>query len=452
MASKGLMIAGLASGSGKTMITLGLLKAFKEQSRSISAAKTGPDYIDAGFLGAACGCPAVNLDPFAMPDALLRNIAARQPGDVVLIEGVMGLFDGADHGVGSSAALADALDIPLILVLDVRHTAQTAAMLAAALRQILPKNRLAGVILNHVASARHSALIEQALTAQSIPLFGAIPKRDDLDVPSRHLGLVQASDLSADGKLADILTNAGNLLGSHCDLDAIFNAAQPLACPDPVDNNGHDEALPLPTGLRVDSPPPAQVIAIAKDAAFGFSYQHLLNGWRRQGAEIKLFSPLNDETPTADADFIFMPGGYPELHLPQLAGASTFHRAMQNAAMNGIPIYGECGGFMALGSGITNKDGVRYPMLGLLKLETSFAARKRHLGYRRLDPIDSFYWQGPLLGHEFHYTSATMAQGKPLFHSVDASGASLGTIGLRNNSVAGSYAHIIAQGTLRHLS
>ena len=444
MASKGLMIAGLASGSGKTMITLGLLRALARRGTALAAGKTGPDYIDSGFLSAAVGRKAVNLDQFAMSKPLLAHLAADQAGDTLIIEGVMGLFDGASGNAGSSAALAEALDIPVILVMDVRHTAQTAAMVAAGIASLLPAGRIAGVILNHIASPRHLALVREALTAHQTPLFGSVPSRDGLTVPSRHLGLVQAADFDNAG-LEQILNHAADLIDEYCDLDAILDAAHKLPAADKA-----VAALPLPlTNAPTMNPPamnpPAKTIAVANDAAFGFAYHHILAGWQQQGAEIRPFSPLNDEKPADDADFIFLPGGYPELHLPTLSTNRQFLAGLTKAATANIPIYGECGGYMVLGTGITDASGNRFDMAGLLDVETSFANKKRHLGYRKFTPIEPFFWAGPFLGHEFHYTNVISASGTPLFTAHDANDQPLGMAGLRNGSVAGSYLHIIAQ-------
>ena len=439
MASKGLMIAGLASGSGKTMVTLGLLRALARRGKAPAAGKTGPDYIDPGFLSAAAGRKAVNLDQFAMSKPLLAHLAADQAGDTLIIEGVMGLFDGASGNAGSSAALAEALDIPVILVMDIRHTAQTAAMIAAGIAGLLPAGRIAGVILNHVASPQHLALVSEALAAYQIPLFGSVPSRDGLAVPSRHLGLVQAADFDNAG-VEQILDHAADLIDEYCDLDAILDAAQKL----PAANKAV-AALPLPFTSPPAMSPPAKTIAVANDAAFGFAYHHLLAGWQQQGAEIRPFSPLNDEKPTDDADFIFLPGGYPELHLPTLSRNRQFLVGLNKAATANIPIYGECGGYMVLGTGITDASGNRFDMAGLLDVETSFANKKRHLGYRKFTPVEPFFWDGPFLGHEFHYTNVVSASGTPLFTVHDANDQPLGMAGLRKGSVAGSYLHIITQ-------
>jgi len=432
MASRGLVVAGLSSGSGKTTVTLGLLRALTVAGASLGAAKSGPDYIDAAFLTAACGAPAVNLDSHAMPTGQIRQLAAAQPRDMLLVEGVMGLFDGTDGGSGSTASVAAALGAPVLLVMDCRHQAQTAAVIAAGIEAQLPAaSRLAGVVLNRVASPRHEALIASALAAHGIRMFGALPVDETIAVPSRHLGLVQAADLAASGTLTPRIDAAAALIATHLDLAAISDSFGEMSAP---------------TGPAASLPPPGQRIAMARDAAFGFAYEHMIAGWRAAGAEIIPFSPLADEAPDDTADFIFLPGGYPELHLPTLAGAARCLGGLRRAAARGTRIYGECGGYMLLGDTILDRDGTGFAMAGLLRLETSFAARKLHLGYRHMTPLAGFWpgLEGPVTGHEFHYTSALRAEGAALFALRNAGGDDLGNAGLIAGSVAGSYVHIIA--------
>lgn len=431
MASHGLVVAGLTSGSGKTTVTLGLLRAMRRTDMSVGAAKSGPDYIDSAFLAAASGAPAVNLDSHAMTRAHLRQLAQDRPRPLLLVEGVMGLFDGTDGGSGSTVSVAEALQVPVMLVLDTRHQGQTAAALAAGIATQLPEGvNLAGVVLNRIASPRHETLIAEALAARGIALFGSLPAHDGIEIPSRHLGLVQAADLAATGVLEPVIDKAADLVADHLNLQAIEAAFQPMA---------------QPAATPSIVPPPGQHIAVARDAAFGFAYEHMLAGWQSCGAEILPFSPLADDAPDDRADFIFLPGGYPELHLPALSAAGIFLGGLRKAAARGTRIYGECGGYMVLGDAITDAGGASFDMAGLLRLETSFAKRKLHLGYRRMTPLtDSWPGLPPVTGHEFHYTSAVRATGEPLFAVTDAGGRDLGTTGLVSGSVAGSYAHIIA--------
>ncbi|MGC6484263.1 MAG: cobyrinate a,c-diamide synthase [Candidatus Puniceispirillales bacterium] len=425
MARRGIMIAGLSSGSGKTLISLGLMRAAKNRQHDIAAAKAGPDYIDPGFHQAALGKPSVNLDPFAMPPGLIRDLAARQDGDVLLVEGVMGVHDG---GAASSAGLAAVLGIPAVLVMDIRSQAETAAAIAAGLRTSLAAEgvQLGGVILNRCRSARHEAMIRAAMNREQISIVGVIPDEPGITVPSRHLGLVQAADLP---EREDVLDRAAAIITDHVDLEAILAAATTLP------EAGDGEAMP----------PPHARIAVASDAAFSFAYPHLLEGWARQGARLAFFSPLADETPPADSGFIFLPGGYPELHLPVLSRAGLFMESLRDAAASGVAIYGECGGYMVLGQAITDADGRRSPMAGLLNLETSFAAPERRLGYRMISRCGDALLPEQARGHEFHYTKAIHEDGSPLFSACDRDGHNLGRCGLVEGSVSGSYLHLIAE-------
>ena len=428
MAQSGLIIAGLSSASGKTFMTLGLLRALKNYGASIGAAKTGPDYIDPGFHEAALGRPSVNLDGYAMSDSLIRHLAAQQEGDTLVIEGVMGLYDGQE---GSALNLAKILNLPIVLVMDIRGQSETAGEVATALKERLAKDNvhIAGIILNRCQSERHGIMVADHCRALGLTVFGTIPELPDLHMPSRHLGLVQAADLATDNALEDVLEKGARVLTSHCDLEAVITHAAP------IDQNATSgEALDLP----------GQKIAIARDAAFGFSYSHVVTGWQRMGADVHFFSPLADQSPHPDADFIFLPGGYPELHLDTLAAAGTFKSAMVDAAQRCVTIYGECGGYMTLGRSIISKDGKAYPMLGLLDLVTSFDAPHRVLGYREITLIADAPLPKQARGHEFHFTKAVAEVGTPLFTATTKQGVDLGPIGLIDGNVSGSYAHLIA--------
>ncbi|WP_370192400.1 MULTISPECIES: cobyrinate a,c-diamide synthase [Aurantimonas] len=425
----GLMIAAPHSGAGKTSVTLGLLRALRRRGIAVGSAKAGPDYIDPAFHAAASGAPCVNLDPWAMRPALLEGLAAeaRATGGLV-VEAMMGLFDGAADGSGSAADLAAGLGLKIMLVVDCARQSHSVAALVRGFASHREDTRIAGLILNRVGSPRHAALLTEALTPLGIPVLGVLPRRGDLALPERHLGLVQA------GEHADLdafLDRAADWIETGCDVPALAALA---GGGDPERN--HPPAPPLaPLGHH---------IAIARDAAFAFAYPHLMDGWRRAGAELSFFSPLADEAPDDRADAIYLPGGYPELHAGQIAGASRFKAAMLAAAARGVAIYGECGGYMVLGEALTDAEGDTHPMLGLLPLRTSFCERRLHLGYRRLTPCGPGPWAGALRAHEFHYTAIVSERpGDPLFTAEDARGAALGDYGLRRGSVFGSFLHLI---------
>lgn len=428
-AGRGLLIAAPSSGSGKTTVTLGLLRALHRAGHTVRGVKSGPDYIDPKFHEAACGgAPCLNLDAFAMRPDRVRALAAG-PG-LLIAEGAMGLFDGAPpDGRGSSADLARALHLPTVLVVDAARMAQSVAPLVAGFARFDPEVPIAGVILNRVGSPRHAAMLTRALAPLGVSVLGAIPRDGTLETPSRHLGLVQAQER---GDLEAFLDRAADIMAEALDLDALTGLAVPLV--GPKASPCHD--------LRM--PPPAQRIAVARDVAFGFAYPHMLDDWRAAGAEVIAFSPLDDAPVPEQAGFVFLPGGYPELHAGRVAAAARFKASLHRCAAVGVPVYGECGGYMVLGDGLIDAQGVRHEMAGLLRLETSFAARKLHLGYRHLQAGDAC---GPIsgdwAGHEFHYATTLRAEGAPVFDAQDAEGAPLPAMGLREGRVMGSFAHLI---------
>lgn len=421
---KAIVIAAPSSGSGKTLITLALLRALKNFGIDVCAAKAGPDYIDPSFHAAACGNSSVNLDPWAMTENRLKALASGQNGDLLIVEAMMGLFDGAADGSGSAADLAVSLGAPVLLVVDAAKQSHSIAALAQGFANHRPDVNVAGVILNKVGSARHETILRHALGAINMPVFGVVYRDDNLLLPERHLGLVQAVEQNT---LESFIENAAQIIALSCDLEAIENCAVDLK---------YTQCLQglVPIGQR---------IAIAKDEAFSFIYPHLISDWQRKGAEISFFSPLENEPPNKDADAVYLPGGYPELHAEKISSAVNFHVGMKMAADVGKVIYGECGGYMVLGQGIEDKNGKAHKMLELLNLQTSFAKRKLHLGYRKIEAIGAFPFGNKFSAHEFHYTSAIKEEGEALFYARDALDVDLGKIGLRDGTIMGSYMHII---------
>ena len=425
--AKGLVIAAPRSGSGKTVITLGLLAAFRRRGVVVAPAKTGPDYIDPAFLGRAALREAVNLDPWSMSPARLKSLAATQSvgADLLLVEGVMGLFDGAADNAGSTADLAELLGFPVVLVVDAERQSQSVAPLVAGFANWRPGVRVAGVILNRVASMKHERMLVEALATTGIACLGAIPRDAALVVPERHLGLVLPGDV---GAFDSFLDAAAEAIGGYVDLPRLQALATPIA-------GGETPPTPLaPLGQR---------IAIARDDAFAFLYPHLLDGWRAMGAELSFFSPLADEAPAADADAVFLPGGYPELHGEKLAAASRFKAGLIAARDRGALLYGECGGFMVLGETLVDKAGRGHAMAGLIPVTTRIDRPKRILGYRRLVQSGDLPWPGRLMGHEFHYSSAKQSRLTPLFAAADARGDPLPPMGAVIGRVMGSYAHVV---------
>lgn len=428
----GLLIAAPASGTGKTTVMLGLLRALSQDGVSVQPFKCGPDYIDPAFHRAACGRASFNLDSWAMDAGLIDAIAAQSAGaDLVLAEGSMGLFDGVAQpgatGNGASADLARRMGWPVVLVLDASGQAQSAAATALGFRSYDPGLNFAGVILNRVASPRHESLIRKGMEAMGIAVLGALPRRGDLVLPERHLGLVQAMEHP---DLEQALTDYAAFVRQHVDLGAIRDCARGAAA---------QGAGRLPD-------PPAQTIAMASDAAFSFIYPHLIEGWRRAGARVLPFSPLADETPAEEADLVWLPGGYPELHAGAIAAAGTFLSGLVRHAQT-RPVHGECGGYMVLGQSLIDKHGQAHRMAGLLGLETSYARRKMHLGYRHarlLAPVGAIAGGTCLRGHEFHYSTIVAHDDEPLAEVTDANGDAVAETGSRRGLVSGSFFHMIA--------
>lgn len=434
MTARGFIIAAPRSGSGKTTVTLGVVAALARRGLAVRAVKSGPDYIDPAFHAAATGQPGLNLDSFAMPPALIDALAgeAARHAEIVVIEASMGLFDGitGEPGrTGAAADLASRLGLPVVLVLDVSGQSQSAAAVVRGFATHDPDVRIAGVILNKVASERHRAQASEAIGKLGIQILGSLPRDATMSLPERHLGLVQAEE---HGGLAAHLTGLATLAQAHIDLDALLALAVPLA-----------QAKAPPLALA----PPGQRIALARDVAFSFVYEHLVAGWRRAGAEIVPFSPLADEAPDPSCDACWLSGGYPELHGGRLAAATHFLDGVRHFAQT-RPVHGECGGFMVLGAAIEDADGVAHPMLGLLGHATSFARRKLNLGYRRAVTLAASPLGPPgtsLRGHEFHYASVTSSgDDAPLVALSDGQGKEIGPAGARRGCVSGTFFHAIA--------
>lgn len=427
----GLMISAPSSGTGKTTVMLGLLRALREDGHVVQPFKSGPDYIDPAFHLAAAGRASFNFDSWAMDEGLLGAVAAQAQGaDIVVAEGSMGLYDGVatrgQAGFGTSAETAQRMGWPVVLVVDVSGQAQSAAATALGFAKYAPDLPFAGVILNRVASPRHERLTRVGMDRAGITVLGSLPRRGDLKLPERHLGLIQAvehPDLEA------AINGYANFLRENVDLDAIKAAAR------------SGKAPAKGTFMR----PPAQRIALARDAAFSFTYPHVLSGWREAGAEILPFSPLANEAPDPSADLVWLPGGYPELHAGALASADNFRAGLRQHAET-KPVHGECGGYMALGAGLIDKGGARHEMLGLLGLETSYEKRKFHLGYRRAvlsEPMPGFAPGSALRGHEFHYSTILEQPDTPLAQVFDADGNPVVETGSVRGNVSGTFFHLI---------
>jgi cobyrinic acid a,c-diamide synthase len=437
MTARALIIAAPRSGCGKTTVTLALITALARRGLSPHAVKAGPDYIDAGFHAAATAAAVFNLDSWAMPPALLDAVIehAASGADMIVIEGAMGLFDGV-AGVpgrrGTTADLAIHFRLPVILVLDISGQAQSASAVVRGFASHHPDVRIAGVVLNRSGSERHRSLAIEAIAPLDIPVLGVIPRNEEIALPQRHLGLVQASEHD---DLAARLDRLANLAEQHLDIEAMLAIATTPA------HAAAQAALPFS--------PPGQRIALARDGAFSFMYEHVLAGWRRTGAEIITFSPLADEPPPDNCDSCWLPGGYPELHAGTLAAVQRFRSGLARFAST-RRVHGECGGYMVLGEGIEDASGTRHAMTGLLSHATSFAKPKLHLGYRQARLLcDNVIGKAgeTVRGHEFHYaTLSASGADEPFSELKDAQDRALGKTGGRRGMVSGTFFHAIARG------
>ncbi len=479
----GLLIGAARSSSGKTTLTLGLMRALTRRGLRVAPVKCGPDYIDPAFHAAATGRAGVNLDSWAMDADLIARLAggATAGADIAIAEGAMGLFDGAPGGaagVGASADIAAMLRWPVVLVHDVSGQGQTAAAVVSGLASYDARVKISGVVLNRVASERHRRLAGGAIEALGLPVLGALPRDEKMALPERHLGLVQAGETP---ELEARLDALADFIEAHVDVEAIVAAAaahtSPLrgevvgrsptgggefsphpallrnaTLPQPksaVADFGHSKSAnrehPVCGGM-VEIAPPAQRIAIARDDAFSFFYPHLAQTWRDAGVELCFFSPLADEAPPDDCDLCWLPGGYPELHAGRLSAARVFMDGLRRFAERRW-VHGECGGYMVLGCALTDAAGEAHKMAGLLELETSFAKRKLHLGYRHAElaadhPLGA---AGILLrGHEFHYATILREEGAPFALARDAYSNDQVPAGLARNGVSGSFFHLMA--------
>ncbi len=432
--SRGLIVSSPSSRCGKTAVTLGLIRALKRQGHAVRAAKSGPDYIDTRFHQVAAGIPSVNLDAWAMQRDLLKALAASAAAaaatpELLVVEGAMGVLDGAGtSGTGSVADLSKVLELPIVMVIDASRQAHSSVLAPLGLKAVLPEMPLAGVIANMIGSEKHGRTVRTALEGAGLRVFGTIPKGRMLDLPERHLGLVMAGEHP---DLSRYLDGAADCIKAHVDLDGLVEAAGTMH----VFRGGTCK-----TGV----PPLGQRISVAHDNAFAFTYEHLLADWRGAGVEISFFSPMDDQPPKDDADAVFLPGGYPELHARKLANCAEFRNGMIDAAARGAAIYGECGGYMVLGKELQDFDGFRHEMLGLLHHSTSFIEPKLNLGYRMLKAQPSAPFSGRFAGHEFHYASVTgNGGGNPLFSAKDADGRTLPDMGHVVGNVSGSFGHLI---------
>lgn len=473
---RGLVVAAPRSGSGKTLFTLGLLAALARRGHTVQAFKAGPDFIDPGHHAAITGRPSHNLDGWILgrnasraifSSAVRQEIDGRTP-DFVLVEGVMGLFDGASgrEETGSTAELAKWLGLPVLLTMDVRSMARTAAALAYGLAAFDPDLPMAGVALNRVSSANHRVLLEEAFEGLDKPrLLGCLMNDPELEVPARHLGLVTAHDRPLD---EEFTTRLADWVESSLDLDALLESLPSLSTflddAEAADEEGETvsveseqssgDADESSNNLDITPTGGAVRIAVARDAAFCFYYEENLRLLARSGAEIVFFSPLTDAALPDGAVGLYLGGGYPELHAETLSHNVRLREMIRKRAAKGMPVYAECGGYMYLMRSLTDIEGRRQLMAGVFPWASRMDTRRRGLGYREVTTTEDTIL-GPagtvVRGHEFHYshvaetpdeTTLLDAGVQPVYLVTDRKGAPVSVTGYRAGDVLASYVHL----------
>jgi cobyrinic acid a,c-diamide synthase len=431
---RGIVIAGTQSGVGKTTVTLGLLAALRRRGLTVQPFKVGPDFIDPGHHSRAAGRVCRNLDGWMLSREANLALFRRQARgvDAAVVEGVMGLFDGYDGAseAGSTAQMAKWLELPVLLVVDARAMARSAAALVHGFASFDPDLPLAGVVFNRIGSAAHLEYLQQALASlPGVRCFGGLPRDRELAIPERHLGLATAEDHPLDevylGRLADHLE-------THLDLPGLLAALPELTLPE---EPAKATALPL---VR---------LGVARDRAFCFYYPENLELLAGFGAELVFFSPLDDRELPADLDGIYLGGGYPELYAGQLAANAGLRQALKAAAAGGLPIYAECGGLMYLARELRDLEGQDHPMVGVFPFTVRMLPRLKALGYREVS-LTAPGLLGPAgttaRGHEFHYSeivgeSETVAR---LYRLTPRKGGEGTREGYGAGNVLGSYVHL----------
>ena len=387
----GIVVAGTHSGSGKTTVTLGLMAALARRGLSVQPFKCGPDFIDPTLHRLATGRCSRNLDLWMSGAPFVRDCFARHgaTAEIAVVEGVMGCFDG---GAASSAALAKALGLPLVLVVDVRSMAESVAALVRGFESLDPEVNLAGVILNRVGSPRHLELLAGALAEHCrAELLGTLPRDAAFTIPDRHLGLHMGEEAPIG---PEALARLAETVAAHIDLDRLLRLSG-TAPARPVPQDGHE-----PGGEKIR-------IGVARDRAFCFYYEDNLDLLRAAGAELVEFSPLTDAALPEGLHGIYLGGGYPELYAAQLAANTSMRQAIRAWSETGRPLYAECGGFMYLSQGIVDLEGQNFAMAGVFPVQARMQKGRSSLGYREATVKGDTLFGPPgtvLRGHEFHYS------------------------------------------------
>lgn len=435
--TKGFMIAGTSSGSGKTTLTLAFLAALAARGYRLAPFKVGPDFIDPGHHTRITGTTSRNLDGWMLTRGYNQDIFRRccRSADLAVVEGVMGLYDGYDgrSEAGSTAQMAKWLDLPVLLVVDARSMARSAAALVQGFERFDSNVRFAGVVFNRIGSSRHLAYLQEALEGHvSMPCLGGIPRDDAIEIPERHLGLHTADDHPLD---KNATARLATMVENHVDLDRLLEKATQLPV---TDNAGPASGRPDEGSVR---------IGVARDPAFCFYYPDNLEILADHGADIVFFSPLTDRRLPEGLDGLYFGGGYPELQAEQLARNRDMRKMVKGCSHADMPIYAECGGFMYLCAQLTDAQGKTWPMAGCFPMGTRMLARRKALGYREIRLANASPLGPPGLvgrGHEFHYSE--LVEEDPgvatVYAATPRSGETLRAEGYLIRNTLGGYIHL----------
>ena len=443
-----LIIAALRGGSGKTIVSIGIIAALRARGKFVAPFKKGPDYIDAGWLALAAGRPCYNLDTFLLNADLIRSSFCihAASADLAIIEGNRGLYDGIDlDGATSTAELAKLLKAPVVMCVDCTKTTRTMAAVLDGCVRFDPEVMVRGVILNHVAGARHESILRRSIEHFSgVPVIGAIPKLDRPFFPERHMGLVPTVEHAW---AADSIQAIGRTAAQHIDLDALMRLAQ--AAP-PVEAVCEPLAIERPDGAAAAVEPPVARIGVLRDSAFQFYYPENIEALETAGAQIVFISPLRERS-LVDIDALYIGGGFPETHAQELAQNRTFSGSLRALAMAGLPVYAECGGLMYLGEELVLGE-KSYAMAGVLPLAFGLFKRPQGHGYTvvSVERDNPYYPIGAeIRGHEFHYSRVLRWSGAEedfVFRMKRGVGIHGDRDGLLYKNVLATYTHIHALG------
>lgn len=432
---KAVLIAGTASGVGKTTVALGLMAGLRACGRTVQPFKCGPDFIDAGHHSAACGRASRNLDTWMLSAEANRQIFTNAcvRADIAVVEGMMGLFDGVagDGEEGSSAEIAKLLDLPVVLVIDAQNSARSVAAVAVGFEKFDPKLRVKGLVLNRVAGEHHFRLLESAIrSATAVPILGWLPGTPAVAIPERHLGLHTAAEKTGTGERLDALAA---LAQQHFELGRVMQFESSVC----AQNRAGDVDLHNADPVRV---------GVARDQAFSFYYEDNLDALKELGAQIVEWSPLHDKALPAEVDALYIGGGYPELYGAQLSENRTLIREVREFSQTAKPVYAECGGMMYLAQELRTSNGLSFPMTGVLPISVEMTERLVHFGYTDVEfREDCVLGEKATVvrGHSFHCSRVTetssIAPAYRVRYSLSGETQSEGYV---NNNVLASYVHL----------